>query len=61
MESNFIIGNYYSLNEIHEKGFINTKVTSIYLFFKKANTFMTFNIPNLFEERKYKLINIINN
>jgi len=42
-----IIGNSYSIKEIHEDGFINVKVTSVVLFYRKANIFLPFSIPNL--------------
>ena len=58
MENKYIIGNYYSLKEIHEDGFINIKVTSVVLFYRKAKTFMKFSIPKPSKLRKYKLISI---
>lgn len=58
MENKYIIGNSYSLKEIHEDGFINIKVTSVAMFYRKTKTFMTFSIPKMSKEKKYKLISI---
>ena len=60
MKTPLIVGNSYSLKEIEETGYINTKVTSVNLVYKKLKTFMTFSIPKPNEPRKYKLVSISN-
>ncbi len=54
METKFIIGNSYTIREIHEDGFINITVKS----YRKAKTFLTFSIPKSRKNMKYKLISI---
>jgi len=58
MVNKYIIGKSYTIKEIHEDGFINIKVTSVVMFYRKANIFLTFSIPNPSKVRKYKLISI---
>lgn len=60
MKTQLIVGNSYSLKEIEETGYTNTKVTSVNIVYKKLKTYMTFSIPKPNEPRKYKLISISN-
>ncbi|MEI6823048.1 MAG: hypothetical protein WCL51_14040 [Bacteroidota bacterium] len=58
METKFIIGNSYTIREIHEDGFINITVNSVGMSYRKAKTFLTFSIPKSRKNMKYKLISI---
>ena len=58
MENNFTIGNSYTIKEIQDDGFINIKVTSFVMFYRKDDTFMTFSIPKSGKIKRYKLISI---
>lgn len=58
MGNKYILGNSYTLKELHEDGFVNIKVTSVAMFYRKAKTFMNFSIPKSCKNRKYKLISI---
>ena len=56
MKTNFIVGNSYSKEEIEENDFINTKTTSVVMFYRKENILMCFNIPKPLDPKLYKLI-----
>ncbi len=58
MENKYIIGNTYTLKEIHDDGFVNIKVTSIAMFYRKAKTIMNFSITKQRKTKRYKLISI---
>jgi len=58
MKTDFVVGNSYSQEEIEENGFINTKTTSVVMFFKKGNVLLCFNIPKPLDPKLYKLISI---
>ena len=58
MKTNFIVGNSYSKEEIEENDFINTKTTSVVMFYRKENILMCFNIPKPLDPKLYKLISI---
>ncbi|MEI6821538.1 MAG: hypothetical protein WCL51_06360 [Bacteroidota bacterium] len=58
MKTEFVVGNSYSREDIEENGFINTKTTSVIMFYRKENILMCFNIPKPLEPKLYKLISI---
>ena len=60
METQFIVGNSYTINEIEDNGFIKAKQTSLVLFYRKAKVLLAFNIPKPLAPKIYKLISYIN-
>jgi len=58
MKTDFIVGNSYSKEEIEEDGFINTKTTTIVIFYRKEDMLLCFSIPKPLEPKMYKLISI---
>ncbi len=58
MDTEFIIGNFYSKEIIEQCGFIETKRTSLVVFFRKKETLMAFNVPKPKVPNVYKLISV---
>jgi len=58
MVTKFIVGNSYSKEEIEEDGFIKTKQSSLYYFYRKDNILMIFDHPKPKIPNQYKLKSI---
>ena len=59
METQFIVGNTYSIKEIEENGFIKAKQTSLVLFYRRDKVLLAFNIPKPLDPKIYKLMSYI--
>ena len=59
MNTQFIVGNSYSIDEIEGNGFINTKTTKLVLFYRKNKILLAFNLNKPSAPKTYQLISFI--